>query len=45
MSQDNRRQYTPEFKLDAAKLVVEQGYTFPEAAKRLGVSLQTLKTG
>lgn len=31
------RQYEAEFKIDAAKLVEEKGYTVPEAAERLGV--------
>ena len=32
-----KRQYDIEFKIDAAKLVAEQGYTVPEAGERLGV--------
>jgi transposase len=32
-----RRRYTREFKLSAVKLVNEQGYSIPEAAKSLGV--------
>lgn len=31
------RQYETEFKIDAAKLVEERGYSVPEAAERLGV--------
>ncbi len=31
------RQYEAEFKMDAAKLVEEKGYTVSEAAERLGV--------
>lgn len=31
------RQYEAEFKIDAAKLVEERGYSVPEAAERLGV--------
>ena len=33
-----RKRYDREFKLGAARLVVEQGYTQAEAARRLGVS-------
>ena len=32
-----RRTYTREFKLSAVKLVNEQGYSIPEAARSLGV--------
>lgn len=32
-----RRRYTREFKISAVKLVNEQGYSVPEAAKSLGV--------
>jgi transposase-like protein len=33
-----KKRYGKEFRLGAARLVVEQGYTRAEAAKRLGVS-------
>jgi len=33
-----RKQYSNEFKVEAARLVVEHGYTFKEAAKRLGTT-------
>ena len=36
MAQSKR--YDREFKLEAARLVVEHGYTFKEAAKRLGTT-------
>jgi transposase len=32
-----RRRFTREFKLSAVKLVNEQGYSIPEAAKSLGI--------
>ena len=32
-----RRKFTREFKVSAVKLVTEQGYTIPQAAKSLGV--------
>jgi transposase len=39
MNKKNRRKkYTEEFKLDAVKLVTEQGYSGNEVAKRLGVN-------
>ncbi len=37
-----RKKYSKEFKLDAISLVVEQGYSRPEAAKSLGISPQIL---
>ena len=33
-----RQRYSREFKLEAARLVVEHGYTFKEAAGRLGAT-------
>jgi transposase len=33
-----RRTYTAEFKTEAVKLVTEQGYSFAEAARSLGIS-------
>jgi transposase len=33
-----RRTYAPEFKVEAVKLVTEQGYSFAEAARSLGLS-------
>ena len=33
-----RKRYSNDFKLEAARLVVEHGYTFKEAAKRLGTT-------
>ena len=32
-----KRQYDTEFKIDAARLVADQGYSVPEASERLGV--------
>ena len=32
-----RRTYTPEFKIEAVKLVTEQGYSVAEAARALGI--------
>ena len=33
-----RKDYTDEFKQDAVKLVIEQGYSTPEVGRRLGVN-------
>lgn len=38
MTVQKRRKYTPEFKLDAVKLVTEQGYKASEAARNLGIN-------
>lgn len=38
-----RRKYTREFKLSAVKLVNEQGYSHPEAAKSLGVDAASIR--
>lgn len=36
------RQYEVEFKLDAVRLVEQQGYSVPEAAQRLGIPKSNL---
>ena len=33
----NRRSFTREFKIQAVKLITEQGYSYAEAARQLGV--------
>ena len=38
-----RRTYTPEFKVEAVKLVTEQGYSVAEAARSLGLSENLLR--
>lgn len=38
-----RRQYTEEFKLEAVKLVTEQGYGITEAARSLGIGGNVLR--
>lgn len=38
MNNPTRPTYTAEFKLEAAQLVIDQGYTILEAAKSMGVS-------
>ncbi len=37
------RKYTREFKLSAVKLVKEQGYSIPQAAKSLGIDAQNVR--
>jgi len=38
-----RKRYSKEFKLEAAKLVVEQGYTYKAASERLGVNYWSIR--
>jgi transposase len=41
-TQQKRPEYTLEFKKDAARLVIEKGYTHDQAAESLGISLSSL---
>jgi transposase-like protein len=38
------KRYDKEFRLGAARLVVDQGYSQSEAARRLGVTVTSIKT-
>jgi len=38
------RNYSPEFRLESAQLVVDQGYTFKAASEAMGVSKTTLES-
>ena len=38
-----RRSFSQEFKLDSAKLVLDEGYSFPEAARSLEVDETALR--
>lgn len=38
------RRYNREFKLQACKLVIEQGYSYREAAERLGISSWSIRS-
>jgi transposase len=38
-----RRKFTREFKESAARLVTEQGYSYPQAAKSLGVDAKCVR--
>jgi|TARA_B110000908_G_scaffold108672_1_gene127595 transposase len=42
MSKKTRRTFSPEFRLETAQLVVDQGYTHDEAAKAMGVGFSTI---
>ena len=42
VSKRTSRTFSPEFRLETAKLVVDQGYTHDEAAKTLGVGFSTI---
>lgn len=39
----NRRDFTPEFKLDAVSLVLDQGYSVKQAGESLGIRPDTLR--
>ena len=39
----NRRTFTPEFKLEAATLILDKGYSIPEASRSLDVGETALR--
>jgi len=39
----SRKRYSREFKLEASRLVVERGYTYNEAAERLGATTWSIR--
>lgn len=41
---ETRRTFTREYKLSAVKLVTEQGRSFSEAARSLGITLMVMVT-
>lgn len=41
-SKEKKREYSIEFKIDAARLVVDQGYTVKETCDRLGLPLSNM---
>ena len=43
MKEKVRREYSKEFKQEAAKLVLEQGYKATEAARNLGINISNLR--
>ncbi|MDD1830273.1 transposase, partial [Photobacterium sp. ZSDE20] len=42
MTKRSRRTFSPEFKLEAAQLVIDQGYSVAEAAKAMNVGKSTM---
>ena len=42
MTTRNKRNFSPEFRLESAKLVLEQGYSVKEAAEAINVGKSTL---
>lgn len=42
MKQKDRRKFTPEFKVECAELVLNQGYTVEEASRAMKVAMSTL---
>jgi transposase len=42
MSRKGRRNFPPEFRLEAAQLVVDQHYSVREAAQAMGVGISTM---
>lgn len=42
MTREKRQRYTSEFKQEAVRLVIEEGYTTAEAARNLGVNANML---
>jgi transposase len=40
---NSRRGFTKEFKVDAVKLITEQGYKISEAARNLGIDASVLR--
>jgi transposase len=43
MSKRTRRTFSPEFRLETAQLVVDQGYTHDEASKTMGMGFSTIE--
>lgn len=42
MAKKSRKNYSPEFRLETAQLVVDHGYTHEEAAKAMNVGFSTI---
>ncbi|MFT6267071.1 MAG: transposase [Oleiphilaceae bacterium] len=42
MTKKKRPNYSPEFRLETAQLVVDNGYTHEDAAKAMGVGYSTI---
>lgn len=44
MSNRKKRNFSPEFRLECAQLIVDQGYTIKEAAEAMNVGQSTIDT-
>lgn len=42
MKQESRKRFSPEFKVESALLVLDQGYSVREAAEAMGVGFSTM---
>ncbi|AIF81834.1 hypothetical protein I862_06400 [endosymbiont of Acanthamoeba sp. UWC8] len=42
MRKETRRNYTKEFKVEAVRLITEEGYSLSQAAEGLGISKSTI---
>jgi transposase len=42
MNPNTRKRYNEEFKVDAVKLVITRGYSLTQAAKSLGISVDSI---
>lgn len=42
MKQESRKRFSPEFKVESAQLVLDQGYSVREAAEAMGVGFSTM---
>ena len=45
MTKAKKPNFSPEFRLETAQLVVDNGYTHQDAAKAMGVGYSTLENG
>ena len=45
MKRTGKRNFTPEFRLESAQLVVDQGYSVIEAATAMNVGKSTMESG
>lgn len=43
MTKQTRRQHSPQFKLDTAALVLDQGYTYAKASEAMGVDAGSIR--
>ena len=43
MTKQTRKHHSPQFKLDTASLVLDQGYTYSKAAESMGVDFSSIR--